>query len=130
MKIKWHGRYSLNNDRIDMQHRKLLHLAGEAQCAKDKASYQACVMQLYRQFRIHFDDEEALMREVNYPSMAAHCKAHTQMITILNEMSKEIAQDRWDSDIISNFMNNIVCVHILTEDFILAEFIRTQQDIV
>jgi hemerythrin len=61
MNVKWQKRYSLGNDRIDLQHRKLLHIAGSAQSATDKVSYQAFVVQLYRQFRIHFDDEEALM---------------------------------------------------------------------
>jgi hypothetical protein len=50
------------------------------------------------------------------------------MVTLLNEISGEIAQDKWDSDIIGNFMTNVVCVHILTDDFMVAEFIRNQKD--
>lgn len=124
MSIEWSERYSLGNERIDLQHQELLQLAGVAIGTQDKASYQLAVMQLYRHFRIHFADEESLMREVGYPEVNEHCSLHLAMITRLNEISEAIAQGHWDRDVISNFMDECVVVHILRDDFKVATHIR------
>lgn len=124
MNIEWNERYSLGNERIDLQHQELLRLAGEAVVASDKRSYQLAVIQLYKQFRIHFADEETLMREVKYPELDEHCKMHLNMITRLNEISETIAQGDWDKDLIGSFMSEWVVVHILKDDFKVASHIR------
>lgn len=124
MSIEWDERYSLGNERIDLQHQELLRLAGVAISAQDKASYQLAVMQLYRHFRIHFSEEESLMREVGYPDVNEHGKLHLAMITRLNEISETIAQGHWDRDVISNFMKECVVMHILKDDFKVATYIR------
>ena len=124
MNIEWDDLYSLGNERIDQQHKELFQLAGVVMTAEDQAGYRIAAILLYKHLRVHFADEEALMREVKYPSVQEHCQIHLGMVTRLNEISKTIGQGEWDKAAIASFMTEWVAVHIMQEDYKVACHIR------
>jgi hemerythrin len=128
MKLEWQAAYSVGNEAIDSQHRYLFELANMVFTAEDQSTFQVAVMNLYRYIRVHFYDEEALMRQVEFPDYQKHLKLHEALISQVNVISANIGQGVWDVNVIRTFMSDWLLKHIAQEDIRIAEHIQAQAD--
>jgi hemerythrin len=123
MTLEWKESYKLGNAAIDGEHEFAFKLANQFIAAQDKTQQTATAMLLYKHTREHFEREEALMRELGYPDLAAHTERHNQLISRLNEISTSIAQDRVDKQALVNLMMDWAMHHIAQDDAQLALYI-------
>ncbi|MCW8834350.1 MAG: bacteriohemerythrin [Colwellia sp.] len=82
--IKWKDEYSVGITHIDQDHKKLINLLNQFTIAYDHAMSEAfekqALEELVNYTQYHFEREEKLMKEHDYPDFAAHQAKHQEMI--------------------------------------------------
>jgi len=119
----WKSNYKIGHQLIDEQHQYLFSLANTIVAAKSKSDLLKQVMLLYKYVREHFNDEEALMQNINYPHYQSHKNEHDKLLDRMNIMSTRINCGTWDNSEIEEFMNSWLLDHILKLDMALSKFI-------
>lgn len=126
MAIKWKDSYKIGDADIDAQHVELFEKINRLLEARDKASQTLCAMGLYQYVREHFAHEEALMRQLQYPSLKVHIELHNALVTRLNTVSLAIANETLDKAELESFLVEWTLSHIRTFDTKLAAFIKSR----
>jgi hemerythrin len=122
--FSWRDSYSIGHADIDAEHQQLFRLANAFFETVDKASKMDCAMRLFRYTREHFDHEEALMREIDYPAMSVHIDQHNALISGLNDVAASIAKDTLQSEQLKKFLTSWLVGHIVTFDTKLSAYIK------
>ena len=122
--ISWKENYCVGDATIDSQHQYLFSLANELVASKDKSELTNNAMKLFRYVREHFNHEEAVMRQVDYPEYQEHVAMHEEMINQLSAIGSDIYNDRWSVANLQQFMNKWLTDHILVVDAKLGRFIQ------
>jgi len=84
MLMQWEKRFSLNHPKIDAQHQHLFHLVEQAYSLPQhtsKTEIKALFVEFFNYMAIHFKDEEAYMKSINYPELEKHKEQHEAIIT-------------------------------------------------
>lgn len=119
----WHNHYKIGHATVDEQHQHLFELANLIVEANDTDELIRLFMLFYQHIREHFQAEEALMKQLNYPGYEQHVTAHNQMLDRLVEISKTIHARQWNLADIQVFVSRWVLVHILEVDRLLGQFL-------
>jgi hemerythrin len=122
MNIQWNDTYKIGNAEIDDQHRQLFNRINLFLKATDKAGLLVGAMDMYRYTREHFSLEENLMQAINYPDRAAHIQQHNQLISRLNEVSRDIANETLNMMALKTFLTDWLLGHIRVSDAKLATY--------
>lgn len=81
---------------MDSQHRELLRLVEQLESALHEGLQQQAVCglfeQLLRSTRVHFRDEEGLMRAAGFYGLKVHCQAHQDLLA-----RAQILKDQFDA---------------------------------
>lgn len=120
----------IDNGQIDEDHKQLLAIANRV-LAMDHPNREAeelrqAIRELYEYVKYHFKNEEAFMRELNYPDLDSHHEKHRQ---IIKEMNYTLSHAHHMRDILNNFrelVNVWVIDHIRKEDRKIRKFIQKQ----
>lgn len=115
MIIEWKSEYETSNPIIDEQHRLVFILINMLLKATDKKDQIKCIMELYKYIRYHFEYEESLMRFMCNIDYKEHVEKHTAMITKLNLVSEQIANNTLDKLKLNRFIYDWTINHIGTE---------------
>ena len=116
MHIEWKDSYQLGDHNLDAQHRQLFELANKILATDDATTIRSLAVELYRHTRIHFEDEETLMRERQYPGLASHIASHNRLLGRLNGLSQAIGQGSVDKVALQGLMTDWAMFHIAQED--------------
>ena len=128
MKLEWNDSYCIGDERIDGQHRHLFELANVSIQASNLSEFRLAAIQLYRYIRIHFADEEDIMRRAQFVGYYAHLKMHDSLLLQFNAICQRIGQGQLDNDAIRNFMTEWLLVHIVQQDRQIAAYIQKIKD--
>jgi hemerythrin len=97
--LTWHDSYSVGIAVLDEDHKRLLNLINQLQTASHyhtgDAYEQEALDALVDYTRGHFQREEALMAQYDFPGLATHRQQHQAMI---DEVGKLVAAYRQDRD--------------------------------
>ncbi len=119
-KFHWENKYSVGNDKIDQQHKKLISLANLvlslSGSGEDREVIKRAVITLYDYTRNHFADEEAYMEEMNYAALPAHKVAHSNIVGEMNKIMKESKNIHSVVEKFKRLMSAWVLEHIMNED--------------
>jgi hemerythrin len=126
MTFSWRDSYSIGNADIDAEHQQLFRLANAFFEAENKANQTDCAMRLFQYTREHFSHEEALMRKIGYPAMAAHIEQHNELIGKLNAVAQSIAKDTLQSETLKKFLTSWLVGHIVTFDTKLSAYLNSK----
>lgn len=102
--FEWNDEYSVGNPEIDYQHQHLFHIINAFYESVKVGITDAALEHSFREVvdytRIHFDTEEALMRNSHYPGYDAHKAMHQGLLKKIAEFEariqagdKEVAAD-------------------------------------
>ena len=78
----------------------------------------------------HFNDEEALQKQSNYPKYNQHCEQHKLYIAEFEKLKKEFAQNGHSAKFTLNLSNSIISWivrHIKSVDTEFGKFYTAQQ---
>ncbi len=87
--IEWKDEYSVGITHIDQDHKKLISLLNQFTIAYDHAMSEdfekEALEELISYTKYHFEREEKLMRDNDYPDFDAHKAKHQEMIEQVNK---------------------------------------------
>jgi len=115
--VKWREEYSVGIAHIDDDHKKLISLLNNFTIAYDYAMSEdfekKALEELVSYTKYHFEREEKLLQDNNYPDFEAHKAQHQVMIAQVEEfvlLYNEKGHDALDE--ISKFLTNWLINHI------------------
>ncbi|MBM7555441.1 bacteriohemerythrin [Halanaerobacter jeridensis] len=139
MTVNWSQDLEIGVEKIDRQHRaffeqrdkflnactKLLEEEGDSKTTRDEIDELFYFLTDY--FKTHFDDEEELLEEKEYPYYEQHQKRHRKFISEIQEIKYEFLQsEEIDIDLLHNLEEKITdwfVNHIAKEDKKIAEYL-------
>lgn len=127
--IAWKDEYSIGNEVIDTQHRKMLTLVADASTCLDAghphgtALFYEILGQVETYALTHFSTEEALLRQCNYPKLDEQINEHQHyMEWIAKTRQSSIASDS-DKQALHSFLCAWWRDHILHSDMQYKDYL-------
>jgi len=129
--IEWSEDYELGNDFVDSQHKRLFELVGNIgkTCLDggDVNTLNETLDFLLKYAVQHFNDEESLQIEHNFPGYEYHKKLHEEFKTKVSEKVSEFKEKGSTEDLrvtVNEFIMEWLVYHILTEDMKIKPYIK------
>lgn len=112
---QWKESYKIGHPQIDAQHQKLFEIANEAfqevsPSQRDQKNKET-MKHLYEYMKEHFKDEEAFMKEINYPQYEEHKQLHKEIINDCNELLQDI--NNMDAEVFEKELAKTIDRHLI-----------------
>ena len=125
----WKEEYSVGHLAIDTQHKRLFQLADELHAAmaagKGNAAMSAILANLVSYTKLHFADEERLMKECNYPEYLHHKKEHDELTAKVVAFQSDLAAKRVAVTVqLMYFLKDWLTHHIGQNDKKIATYLK------
>jgi hemerythrin-like metal-binding protein len=115
--IQWIPEYSVGNKEMDEQHKVLFKMINEFFHQDTRSTVIATFQHLSSYIDLHFEAEENLLRQINYPKTAEHIKKHDELRGKFHLLQQSLENDKINSHHkISTFLYNWLSSHILKSD--------------
>ncbi|AJC85022.1 bacteriohemerythrin [Campylobacter peloridis] len=128
---EWEQKYSINNEKIDHQHKRLFELAAKVEEMSDKPIYKIELKKLIADFfnyiKIHFHEEEAYMKELNYPYLNQHKLMHQKITKSMIYLIQEIKTTNDLKEKLYIVVNSWLIEHILQHDMMIEHWRKSQE---
>lgn len=132
-RIQWDPRLSVGVEQIDEDHKNLIrqynllveHLARDF----DPNSVLMALDFLSSYINTHFEREEVLMRDVGYPDLERHAKAHAHLKQMVERLYNRFQSERTlaVAEALASLAGEWLTHHILRDDRAIGDFIRARQ---
>lgn len=127
--IEWDDSFSVDIDRIDREHRKLIGLINHLHDAmlekKAQETMTAIVMEMVDYAQTHFNTEELYMEEFRYPDLDLHRVEHQKFIEKAEDLQERIRKGEFVLSLeVMRFLRDWLKGHILGTDMKYAPFLR------
>jgi hemerythrin len=119
--MTWDPSYSVNVQRCDEQHQKLFSLINALHDAmrvgRGRSVVAPIVQDLAQYTQTHFQAEEALLQQTNYPNLPTHLAEHKKFIAQVEKFQQDIDAGMTGNSIaIAEFLKNWLTTHIRQTD--------------
>lgn len=129
----WKEIYSVGNSNIDAQHKVLFDIAQEAFVDVEPSlklmKVKSIIKRLYDYMKLHFEQEEEFMTQVNYLHLKRHKLLHEDIIKIINDFVKQLPT--LNEDLIEKELAKIIDItllqHIIQEDRKVIEWVKANR---
>lgn len=129
--ITWRSEYRVGVAQVDAEHRYLFSLINAfhdayagGQSTKDLLTV---LTRLVAYAETHFQHEEALMTQRQYPRLAHHHEQHERLYAAIYQLNEKLAANTLSVDRETmRFLKHWLVDHILQEDLGVGEFFRTR----
>jgi hemerythrin len=127
--FQWKSEYEIGLPEIDAQHRTLVDMLNQLYAAKRSDAVHQVIEEtldrLMQYTRVHFSDEEAAMREVNYPYLDKQSRKHLDMTDQVVKMRDMLRQGNEPATFeLLNFMSDWWKTRITGDDQKFGDFMR------
>jgi hemerythrin-like metal-binding protein len=115
--IQWVDEYSVGNKEIDEQHKVLFSMINDFFHQDNKEAAIMLFQSLSSYIDLHFEAEENLLRQINYPDTEEHINKHDELREKFQLLRGKL--DDYDLDVhhkIAMFLYNWLAKHILKAD--------------
>ncbi len=96
--IQWSDKISVNNTRIDNQHKKLIELVNNlilnSNAKANSEIINETLSELLKYTRYHFKDEEELMELRQYPKLDSHREIHKEFVYKITLFCKDVTEGK------------------------------------
>ncbi|MET0110541.1 MAG: bacteriohemerythrin [Candidatus Thiodiazotropha sp.] len=133
--LTWRDDWYLGIDEIDQQHLHLVELVNQVADSvmtqqsesKDDGGAMRLVLQLQEETRRHFRDEEAFMRNHEYPLVSSHHREHALLQAELSDLIREIEEGKRRLDIETlTSLKYWLIDHVIDSDMGIARHMNTR----
>lgn len=119
--LPWKSKYSVNVKSIDDQHKELVRLINELNNAmlyeKGRSEIAKILKGLVDYTVFHFDYEEKMMKQCNYPDFDNHKKIHIKLVSTVQEFKKDFDSGEKElSKDVMEFLKSWLVEHIMGTD--------------
>lgn len=127
MGVEWSDSFKTGDELLDATQKKLFELTNEFLASDDLTVLRTVIVSLCKQARAHFELEEALMRRINYPDMAAHMAQHQYLLDRLISRSMDVGKGYMNKPAIAALMQDWATHHVPQDDTRLALFVASSK---
>ncbi|MEW7986183.1 MAG: bacteriohemerythrin [Candidatus Thiodiazotropha sp.] len=133
--LTWRDDWYLGIDEIDQQHLHLVELVNQVADSvmtqnsesNDDGGAMRLVLQLQEETRQHFRDEEAFMRNHEYPQVSSHHREHALLQAELSDLIREIEEGKRRLDIETlTSLKYWLIDHVIDSDMDIARHMNTR----
>lgn len=135
MEYQWNDYLETGYEQIDNQHKQLIaylnNLSNAFNSGKGKEEIEKTMDFLVAYTIKHFNDEEKLMREANYPEKLLHRMFHEDFKKIVAsyvERLKEEGPNNMLAESVVSGMGDWLVNHIKGDDFAMAVYVKNKMD--
>jgi len=120
-RLRWKDRHGIGDEALDAQHKQLLDIANELQCALHDGKADEVLNEhlnhLISFTQLHFREEEQSMRDHHYPGFSQHKAEHDRLILQVADLQEQMSrgQKMYSMDVIY-FLKHWMMHHVVTED--------------
>lgn len=127
--IEWRDEFSVGNNEIDTQHKKLFQIAGKAytllkdDLVTDKYDQIISILQELKDYTVyHFSFEEEYMKSIGYKRVLSHKVLHDDFIERINNVNLNAIDENQSKYILEtlDFIVSWIGEHILGNDKLYA----------
>lgn len=132
--LRWDAKYLVGQERIDREHQYLFEVINEFYDAfmedHDRGRVLLLMNRLVDYAQRHFTNEEALMRQANFPDIDAHAAHHEKLFEKVFELNAKF-QDRSvnPTQATVQFLRTWLGDHIVHEDLVFGAHVANLQKI-
>ena len=118
----WLKSYETGNHKIDEEHKEMFEILNDAfeevEEEQKEAKIKKVLKRLYDFIKIHFKEEEAFMRSIEYPEYKHHLDLHSEIIKECNNLLERIndMEDSLFERELAKIIDRDIIKHILQED--------------
>lgn len=127
--LSWRKDYEVGVPQIDSEHHRLFELVNEFHGAylrgEGGKEIPRVLNQLVTYAQLHFQHEENLMGENDYPHLDKQREQHSDLITSIFKINEEFASDPAKASAETlQFVKHWLIDHIVQEDMAIGDFLR------
>jgi len=119
--LEWKSEWESGNPIIDGRHKEIISLGNatlDAMTDKESGDPVKAEKELIEHIRVHFKEEEALLRDVSYPEAEKHAATHDRLLTRIDEHHNQFLSGELKFAAFFSFLlDQVVIGHMLTDDF-------------
>lgn len=127
-KVEWDESYNIGVEVIDNQHKglfEILNELNEIRKEKDINKLRITLNKLKDYAKVHFADEEKIMKSVEYPNLLSHLGEHSYFVDQVKKMEKELEDENvYITLSMLVFLKEWLTNHILKKDRELLPYIQ------
>lgn len=134
----WKERYSIGVDRIDQEHKELfdrvyefIKITNEDKSWEERLEQVKRTMNFMQEYVVyHFNDEEVLMEEIDYPEIETHKKIHKDFKAGINEYVEKLTSGNFDEEMAQEFGGKLMTwliFHVGKEDQKIGKYVKSQR---
>lgn len=124
-KLIWLDSYKTGHKIIDQQHEKLFELAKVVvDPNNDPQKTHLNLLALQHYVKEHFDAEEKIMQQSNFPDYLKHAAEHADLLRQLDEIGTEVLTNELSVEEIKQRMQRWLFEHFFKRDMVLVEYLR------
>ena len=124
----WNSRFETGNAVIDAQHKTLFDavnkLADSFKDGTSKSAVKESLDFLVKYTVDHFQTEEQVMKDMNYPKLTSHIAEHLQLVANAQDLQRKVADGKPVTMEVSKFLADWLKHHINEVDMGYVEFKR------
>lgn len=131
----WKERYKIGVPKIDQQHRELFKRAEKfITTVRNDKDLEEKITEIEKTLNfmgeyvnVHFDDEEILQQEIDYPAHEKHKQLHSDFKDYITEFKSEFEQDKRNEELIMEFSGRLMTWlinHVANEDQQISEYLN------
>lgn len=126
--FEWKDKFSVHVDEMDDHHKKLLgyltELQKEIQSGNSTRQAGNILIALGEYSRLHFTEEERLMRAIGHPELATQINQHAYFSNEVAEMARQLNLGTLPGRSLVAFLRDWFIIHIIQEDSKYGELIK------
>jgi hemerythrin len=127
MKVEWQTSYKIGDAEVDAMQERLFALTNAFLASDDLTVLRSAIVSLCKQARAQFELEEALMRRLDYPELAAHAAQHQMLLDRLIGRSMDVGKGFMNKPAIAALMRDWCERHVPEDDARLGRFLAATQ---
>ncbi|BHH85938.1 bacteriohemerythrin [Desulforhopalus sp. 52FAK] len=129
--IKWRDSYSTGIEVVDDEHKKLVDLIEAMYTSirdkEPKETVERVLTEIVEYTQTHFNNEEALMEEKEYPDLETHKAEHQNLIEEVGEYKDRLLNDFPDGrQELYRFLREWLINHIMESDKAFGAYVSEQ----
>ncbi len=127
---EWSKAWEIGEESIDAQHRRWVHLVNVLYSAlmagRAQETLEPLLEEVARYTKVHFETEQRLMREAEYPDYPNHLAIHTAFAARVGDLRDELATGSPLTTLVMQALWEWLVNHIRLEDQKLGTHLRNR----
>ena len=121
LEFTWQASFSVGNELLDRQHRRLFALGNELLNAimhkESQADIELMMDELVANIQEHFAVEEVLMRKSSYAHANSHCDIHADLLSRVKTLRDRFQKGQLPAQELIGFITyDVISQHVIKED--------------